>query len=58
MPGISALARRLADLVVINERASSYAQDMQQRVDAMCENIRLRGRDSARASTSLPSAAI
>ncbi|MCV9966232.1 protein ndvB [Pararhizobium sp. BT-229] len=37
-----------ADLVVINERASSYAQDMQHTLDAMCENLRLRLSDSAR----------
>ncbi|WP_151611779.1 cyclic beta-(1,2)-glucan synthase [Sinorhizobium alkalisoli] len=32
-----------ADLVVINERASSYAQNLQHTLDAMCENLRLRG---------------
>ncbi len=32
-----------ADLVIINERASSYAQDMQHTLDSMCENLRLRG---------------
>ncbi|MCZ4091022.1 cyclic beta-(1,2)-glucan synthase [Sinorhizobium psoraleae] len=32
-----------ADLVVINERASSYAQDLQHTLDSMCENLRLRG---------------
>ena len=32
-----------ADLVIINERASSYAQDMQHTLDAMAENLRLRG---------------
>ncbi|MBW9065570.1 protein ndvB [Rhizobium herbae] len=37
-----------ADLVIINERASSYAQDMQHTLDAMCENLRLRLSDSAR----------
>jgi cyclic beta-1,2-glucan synthetase len=31
-----------ADLVIINERASSYAQDMQHAIDSMCENLRLR----------------
>lgn len=31
------------DLVIVNERASSYAQDMQHTLDAMCENLRLRG---------------
>lgn len=30
----------VADLVVVNERASSYAQDMQHAIDAMCENLR------------------
>ncbi len=32
-----------ADLVIINERAASYAQDMQHTLDAMAENLRLRG---------------
>ncbi|WEX77355.1 cyclic beta-(1,2)-glucan synthase [Sinorhizobium numidicum] len=32
-----------ADLVIINERASSYAQDLQHTLDSMCENLRLRG---------------
>jgi cyclic beta-1,2-glucan synthetase len=32
-----------ADLVIVNERASSYAQDMQHALDSMCENARLRG---------------
>ncbi|MFB2551490.1 GH36-type glycosyl hydrolase domain-containing protein [Ensifer soli] len=32
-----------ADLVIVNERASSYAQDMQHAIDGMCENLRLRG---------------
>ncbi|MDX0014277.1 protein ndvB [Sinorhizobium meliloti] len=32
-----------ADLVVVNERASSYAQDLQHTLDSMCENLRLRG---------------
>ena len=32
-----------ADLVIVNERAASYAQDMQHALDAMCENLRLRG---------------
>jgi cyclic beta-1,2-glucan synthetase len=32
-----------ADLVILNERASSYAQDMQHTLDQMCENLRLRG---------------
>ncbi|MGO7623913.1 hypothetical protein ACC687_37620, partial [Rhizobium ruizarguesonis] len=30
-----------ADLVIMNERSSSYAQDMQHALDAMCENFRL-----------------
>jgi cyclic beta-1,2-glucan synthetase len=29
-----------ADLVIMNERASSYAQDMQHALDQMCENVR------------------
>ncbi|NLS05800.1 protein ndvB [Rhizobium sp. P32RR-XVIII] len=29
-----------ADLVIMNERASSYAQDLQHAVDQMCENVR------------------
>ena len=38
-----------ADLVIINERAASYAQDMQHAIDSMCENLRLRGQsDGAR----------
>ncbi len=32
-----------ADLVIMNERASSYAQDMQHALDAMCENVRRLG---------------
>ena len=32
-----------ADLVIVNERASSYAQDLQHTLDSMCENARLRG---------------
>lgn len=32
-----------ADLVIVNERATSYAQDMQHSLDSMCENARLRG---------------
>ncbi|MCF3640697.1 protein ndvB [Rhizobium sp. TRM95111] len=30
-----------ADLVILNERASSYAQDMQHTLDQMCENLRM-----------------
>ena len=33
----------LCDLVIVNERATSYAQDMQQTLDALCENARSRG---------------
>jgi len=32
-----------ADLVIMNERASSYVQDMQHALDAMCENVRRLG---------------
>jgi len=32
-----------ADLVILNERAASYAQDMQHTLDQMCENLRMRG---------------
>ncbi|MBB3661037.1 cyclic beta-1,2-glucan synthetase [Rhizobium sp. BK650] len=32
-----------ADLVIMNERVSSYAQDMQHALDAMCENVRRMG---------------
>src|SRR5690606_22684108 len=31
----------VADLVILNERASSYAQDMQHTLDQMCENLRM-----------------
>ncbi len=33
----------LADLVILNEQATSYAQDLQNRIDALCENVRVRG---------------
>ena len=33
----------ISDLVIINERASSYAQDVQHAIDFMCENARRRG---------------
>lgn len=33
----------VADLVIVNERASSYAQDMQHALDAACENFRRLG---------------
>ncbi|WP_378943240.1 GH36-type glycosyl hydrolase domain-containing protein [Mesorhizobium sp. ANAO-SY3R2] len=35
----------LADLVIINEQASSYVQDLQQAIEALCENSRLRGKE-------------
>jgi cyclic beta-1,2-glucan synthetase len=33
------------DLVVVNEQASSYVQDLQQAIDSLCENSRLRGKE-------------
>ncbi|MHA6684796.1 GH36-type glycosyl hydrolase domain-containing protein [Mesorhizobium sp. A556] len=33
----------MADFVVINEQASSYVQDLQQAIETLCENSRLRG---------------
>ncbi len=35
------------DLVILNERATSYAQDMQQAVDILCDNARHRGLSDA-----------
>jgi cyclic beta-1,2-glucan synthetase len=35
----------LTDLVVINEQASSYVQDLQNAIDALCENARHRGNE-------------
>ena len=35
----------MADLVVINEQASSYVQDLQQSIETLCENSRLRGKE-------------
>jgi cyclic beta-1,2-glucan synthetase len=35
----------LVDLVVINEQASSYVQDLQQAIESLCENSRLRGKE-------------
>ncbi len=32
-----------ADLVIVNEQASSYVQDLQNAIDQLCENSRLRG---------------
>ena len=36
----------ISDLVIINERASSYAQSVQHAIDFMCENARRRGLSS------------
>ena len=33
----------LADLVIVNEQATSYAQELQNSIDSLCENARLRG---------------
>lgn len=33
----------VADFVIVNEQASSYVQDLQNTIDALCENSRLRG---------------
>ena len=33
----------LADLVILNERDASYAQELQNGIDGLCENARLRG---------------
>ena len=33
----------VADLVIVNEQASSYVQDLQQAIEWLCENSRLRG---------------
>ena len=33
----------IADLVIVNEQASSYVQDLQQAIEWLCENSRLRG---------------
>ncbi|MCO5062912.1 MAG: protein ndvB [Rhizobiaceae bacterium] len=35
----------LADLVIVNEQASSYVQDLQQAIENLCENSRLRGHE-------------
>ena len=35
----------VADLVIINEQASSYVQDLQQAIEQLCENSRLRGKE-------------
>lgn len=33
----------MADLVIINEQAASYVQDLQQSIELLCDNARLRG---------------
>jgi cyclic beta-1,2-glucan synthetase len=33
----------IADLVILNERSTSYAQDLQRAIESLCENARLRG---------------
>ena len=35
----------VADLVIVNEQAASYVQDLQQAIEWLCENSRLRGRE-------------
>src|SRR5690606_21606398 len=35
----------LADLVIVNEQASSYVQDLQQAIESLCENSRARGKE-------------
>lgn len=35
----------LADLVIVNEQASSYVQDLQNAIELACDNARLRGRE-------------
>ena len=35
----------VADLVIVNEQASSYVQDLQQAIETLCENSRLRGKE-------------
>jgi cyclic beta-1,2-glucan synthetase len=34
-----------ADLVIVNEQVSSYVQDLQQAIERLCENSRLRGKE-------------
>jgi cyclic beta-1,2-glucan synthetase len=34
-----------ADLVIVNEQAASYVQDLQQAIESLCENSRLRGKE-------------
>ncbi|MCO6048474.1 DUF3131 domain-containing protein [Mesorhizobium sp. RP14(2022)] len=35
----------VADFVVVNEQASTYVQDLQHAIEALCENSRMRGRE-------------
>jgi cyclic beta-1,2-glucan synthetase len=35
----------VADLVIVNEQASSYVQDLQQAIEWLCENARVRGKE-------------
>ena len=35
----------MADLVIVNEQASSYVQDLQRAIETLCENSRLRGKE-------------
>ena len=35
----------MVDLVIVNEQASSYVQDLQQAIESLCENSRLRGKE-------------
>lgn len=37
----------VADIVILNERASSYAQDTQRAIDWLCESYRSRSKDAA-----------
>jgi cyclic beta-1,2-glucan synthetase len=35
----------VTDLVIVNEQAASYVQDLQQAIEGLCDNSRLRGRE-------------
>ena len=35
----------LSDIVIVNEQASSYVQDLQQAIETLCENAKLRGKE-------------
>ncbi|MCO6390187.1 protein ndvB [Aliihoeflea aestuarii] len=35
----------VTDLVIVNEQAASYVQDLQQAIEQLCDNSRLRGRE-------------